>query len=81
MAVSALDAALQLTKVGGVGLYLLPEALTVRERALAGIAADGKAPYWVSRIAATRAVKKRVITIPHTTFDPHLFSMLVYIWT
>ena len=50
MAASALDAALQLAKSGGEegGIFLLPELLTVRERAMVGIAANGKAPHWVS---------------------------------
>ena len=53
MAVSALDAAMQLVKIGGEGVdyYLLPEVLTVRERAAAGIAANGKVPHWVSELS------------------------------
>ena len=60
LAVSALDAALGLTKVGG-WTYLLLSFLVIRERAAAGIAADGKAPHWsryVGEQQLTEAVER-----------------------
>ena len=75
MAVSALDAALQLAKVGGVGMCLLRQAMTVRGRALVGIAAAGKAPHWVSRILYHS--RKELYSANHTTLTHTLLHPCV----
>ena len=56
LCVSALEAALQLTRVGECS-YVLLEGLVVYERAAAGIEAGGAAPHWPKDTCQERLVE------------------------